>query len=254
MLALNAPLLLGFASPPMEDGPILNRPFNPMGSGGALTPAQIATQLAATPGVIDVYMKGVGQTIATGIAAWTSQGSGAHTLSQGTGANQPAVTAALTALFNGTSHFLKTSAFTLNQPAGFFFRYRQVTWTNNDYIMDGDGINSAAVSQLSGTPNLQIMSGIGFVATNGNLAVNAWGSEVFYFNGASSLIQVSGFSSTTGNPGTTNPGGFTMGAVGNGILPSNIEVAAAVITNTALAAGDISTIFALLDLLANTGT
>jgi hypothetical protein len=159
----------------------------------------------------------------SGISQWNdSSGNGRHLL-QGTDAARPAGQSDGSVLFNGTSHFLKTAPFTLNQPTWVVMALKQVSWTGNDRIFDGNAQNACALFQGIATPGLRIYAGSS-LSQNSELAVGVAGVVSAVFNGASSSLRVNNTAATTGNPGTNNMGGFTLAANGANTEPSNIQV------------------------------
>ncbi len=120
---------------------------------------------------------------------------------------------------DGIDDFLKSAAFTWNQPEFLILVIKQITWTNGDRIFDGNSTNGGALMQNDSTPELGLyMSGAASVAQNNNLAVGDWGIVRVLFNGASSKIQINLTAATTGNPGANNLGGLTLGCQGSGAL------------------------------------
>lgn len=173
------------------------------------------------------FRQGVGITVTgSGVSQWDDQsGNGRHLL-QGTDAARPALQEDGTILFNGTSHYLKTNAFTLNQPACVIVVLKQVSWTNGDILCDGDSANTMLVYQTGSSPQFNASSDNGTtrVGLNGNLAVGSAGVLAVVFNGASSSSRVNNTTPVTGSVGSNNAGGFTLGARAAGTTPSNIQV------------------------------
>lgn len=184
---------------------------------------------------------------ANAVSAWADQSGNGRDLIQATGANQPTVQGDGTILFDGTSDFLKTAAFTLNQPDTIYLRMKQVTWIAQDAIFDGNTLSSGAVYQNSITPNVRQFAGLDSTE-NGAMAVNTWASMAAVFNGASSVLQIDG-TTVTGNAGAGNKGGFTLGAASDGTRPSNIQVAEVIIYNVAHDATTRAQVIAYLDTL-----
>ncbi len=197
------------------------RPFKPILSYSSLSPANLSP--AAW------FRAGQGQTVTgSGVSQWDDiSGNGRH-LKQGTDANRPALQADGTVLFNGTSHFLKCDAFTLNQPETVYLLFKQVSWTGNDYVCDGNTFVSMSLAQSTATPRIDVYAGVAGVA-NTNLAVGSYGVIAAVFNGTSSVSQVNMTTAVTGNSGTNNAGGFTLGASGTPGGYSNIQVMEAII-------------------------
>jgi len=163
---------------------------------------------------------------------WTDQSGLNHHLLQATGANQPSIPGDGTLLFDGVIQFMKCAGFTLIQPETVYLRFKQVTWTSNDFVFDGDSTATGALAQRGSTPGLEIVAA-NSVANNTGVAVNTYASVACVFNGASSLIQVNNNAPTTGDIGAGNMGGFTLGAIGANILFANIQVAEVIIYNVA---------------------
>jgi hypothetical protein len=196
------------------------------------------------------YKKGTGITdVANAVSAWADQsGNTGRDLVQATGANQPAKQADGTILFNGTSHYLKTSAFTLNQPETVYLRAKLISGANFARIFDGNTADSMALIQAFSTNYYaQLRAGL---STDANfdlqIPVGNYASVVAVFNGNSSVRQID---STTVSPvpsGATNAGGFALGARPTGALFTNIQVAEALIYSEAHDAAQRSAVFAYL--------
>lgn len=154
-------------------------------------------------------------------------------------------------LFDGTADYLKTNAFTLNQPTIVLIAFKQVSWTGNEYITDGNGTSSMTIQQITATPSIRLLASASGAATNGNLAVGSYGVVAAVFNGASSSLQVNLTTPTTGDPGSTNAGGFTLGASAAPSAYSNIQVLECILVPSALSTTQIQiAIMALKDKLA----
>lgn len=134
--------------------------------------------------------------------------------------------------FDGVAHFMKCSAFTLNQPETVYFVGRQVTWALNDYLYDGTTANTMVLYHATATPTLGIFAGT-VACPLSDLAVGAYGVDCAVFNGANSSHQINGGSVSTGNAGTSNAGGFCIGANPVPSLYSNIQAYEILIYNTA---------------------
>lgn len=172
------------------------------------------------------YRLGVGITIATGVSQWDDQSGNGRHLVQATGTKQPALQADGSILFDGAADFLKTSAFTLNQPNTVYVLGRQVTWALNDFIFAGNSVAAAdaRIFQSAVTPAINGTAGLAMTA-NSDLAVNTYGVLAVSFNGASSLIQVNNNAAVTSNAGTNPLAGFTLGSNADGTAGwGNIQV------------------------------
>lgn len=142
-------------------------------------------------------------------------------------------------IFDGSDDSMKTSAYTLNQPTTVILVFNQITWTNGDTIFDGITGNLGNIFQNSLSPRLTVYAGLS-AANNDNMTVNTYAFAIVEFNGASSSLQINNTTKTTGNAGTANMGGFTIGDYGNGGFASNIGVAEIIIYNKILSASEIT--------------
>ena len=202
----------------------LNRVVNRLGglnaSGGGAGASFVAGLRPAA-----WFRYGDGITSAGGlVSAWADQSGNARPLLQATGTNQPTLQADGSILSDGVDNFLKADAFTLNQPATFYFLGRQVTWTSPDRILDGNASDSTRLAQTGTTPEIVAFAGSSLSA-NTNFTLNAYAALCVVYNGASSVCQVNNTTPITGDAGANNPSGFTLGAIGDGSSAwSNIQV------------------------------
>jgi hypothetical protein len=141
-----------------------------------------------------------------------------------TGAKPAQIVGMSSALFDGSAHFLKCSAFTLNQPTWVVMAVKQVSWTNLDTICDGNAAETMRIRQVSSSPIINQFDGIGNANQNSALAVGAVGVLSALFSGASSFLSVNGVKASGENPGLSAAGGFTLAARGDNTVPSNIQV------------------------------
>lgn len=125
--------------------------------------------------------------------------------------------------FDGINNNLISGAFTWVQPCTVYIVVKEVTWTSADDWFDGFAVISMMVQQQVTTPDIGIFAG-NIAAINGDLAIGDWGIACAVYDGASSSLRINNNTKTTGNPGTADPGGLTLGSRGNGQNESNIEV------------------------------
>ena len=157
------------------------------------------------------------------VSQWTDKTGLGHHLPQANGADQP-LCSANGVLFDGVSEFLKAATFAYEQPEMFYLLLKQVTWTNLEIIVDGDTANKAILQQTPVTPGL-IIYGRHSSASNSNLAVDTFGIIRILFAGANSTFQIDETARLTGDYGTADANGFTLGAAATGLLRwTNIEV------------------------------
>jgi len=178
------------------------------------------------------------------VSAWADQSGEDNHLLQATGTNQP-LWSSSGVLFDGVDNYMKTAAFTLEQPEFIYMVVKQVSWTVNDYFFDGDGNASGIVQQIGTTPNTVAYAGT-LSSQNSNLAVGTYGIIRILLNGASSTFQVNETTQITGNFGANDMGGFTLGGRAAGDFNSNIEVKEIIIRKTSDSANSEASIYAYL--------
>jgi len=161
----------------------------------------------------------------SGVSQWDDVSGNGNHQKQGTDLDRPQKQGDGSILYDGIRQFTKADAFTFEQPEYIFILGRQVTWTSNDKIFDGNVLNSGLIYQRAATPELALYAGGSAVGNNTDLAVNTYG--VFYaaINGASSFTQVDSNSPTSlGNAGSNDMNGLTLGANGSNLEWSNIQL------------------------------
>jgi hypothetical protein len=162
-------------------------------------------------------------TVATGVSNWGDQSGNGNALKQATASFQPILQGDGSILFDGVTQALKCAPFAFKQPESIYLLFRQVTWTVNHYVFDGDASNSGRVIQSAVTPALTANAGVS-LAADAELAVNTYGVLTVVFNGAASSMQVNFGTLVTGAGGALDMAGFTLGSSGGGGLFSNIQV------------------------------
>lgn len=165
------------------------------------------------------------------VSQMTDRSGNDNHLLQATPTNRP-LWSADGVLFNGTDNFMKTAPFTLVRPEFIYFVFKQVAWTNGDYMFDGNIANTGVLAQAPSSPDLRLYAG---VALDGaTFTLNTFGIARILFNGAPSKIQINESAEVNGDTGTGNMGGFTLGSSGAGLAQySNIEVKEVIIRNIA---------------------
>lgn len=173
------------------------------------------------------------------VSVWAAKGGAAtgKNLLQADGAKQPLWVSPGTIRFDGVDNFLKSAAFTWNQPCFIYFLGKQITWTANDTWFDGGTDARAIIQQTPTAPTIKAYAGT-ISSANANLLVNTWGIVRVLFNGANSKLQVNATAAVTGDFGANNMGGFTLGNRVSVPLYSNIEVKDIICANTTDAANE----------------
>lgn len=149
------------------------------------------------------------------VSDWAAKGGAAtgKNLLQGTGINQPLWVSPGTIRFDGVDNFLKSAAFTWNQPCYVYILFKY-TWVLNATIFDGNLTNYFRLNQTVSSPNMSLYAGSS-LNSNPDLQPNTWGIIRALANGANSKIITNDNAAVTGNAGTRNAGGLTIGRRGN---------------------------------------
>ena len=176
------------------------------------------------------FRKGIGVTSSGGFASlWADQSGNGHDLVQNTATNQPAYDGTAILTFDGIDNFMKCVAFTFNQPAQGSMLIESVTYTNNEYMADGNTGDSFGW-WMNSNPTLTLYCGAS--GPTGTLVPGTFNVISAVSNGVSSSMKVDSSGATTGNSGARNPAGFTVGCYGNGIQQfGNIAVKEIILRN-----------------------
>ena len=134
--------------------------------------------------------------------------------------------------FDGSNDYMKAAAFSLAQPETVFFVGKQVTWTINDGIYDGNALDTMQLAQSASSPKVSQYAGAeGFRL---DFPVKTSGIISAVFNGTSGSIRLDRGTITTQNVGTATPNGFTLGAKGTPTAYGNIVTNEVAIYSAAL--------------------
>ena len=192
------------------------------------------------------YLKLVTKDGSDFVSVWGDQSGLSHDLLQAVGTNQPKWFSINGILFDGIDNFLKTAAFALIQPEMIYIVFKQLTWTNDDRIFDGNAVNSGLMRQTGASPGLGLFAGsVG--PSNVNLILDTYGIARVLFNGVSSKFIINETTPIIGDAGSSDMGGFTLGARGDGTATyGNIQVKEVIIRKVADAAQDEADIYSYL--------
>lgn len=174
-----------------------------------------------------------GLTNQSGCSSWADYSGNSRPLLQTTASKMPTLLASGELVFNGTTHTM-AATFTLNQPATIYIMFRQITWAANAVILDGISAQAQLI-QSSTTPQITANAGSALTASS-TIGLNAYGIAALVLNGASSVYQAAGGGpsvTTTGNAGSNNLGGITIGSSRSGANFSNIGVRELVVFSAA---------------------
>lgn len=171
--------------------------------------------------------------VTTGVALWLKKGdaSGATwTDSSGSARdltlfNAPTISGG-TVLFNGSTQYGKTAAFSVSQPRTTYIRMRAVAWTSGGRIIDGDTTNANLLYMTGASPGIQLYPGGAGGTRNTGLVVGSWQTIVFgrKQNANELFTEISGTLGSDYDVGSTSDG-FTLARAGGGGNFANIEVA-----------------------------
>ncbi len=176
------------------------------------------------------------------VSQMTDKSGSTNHLLQASGTNQP-LWSADGVLFDGVDNFMKCVAFTLVQPEFVYFVFKLITWTNVDRIYDGEGSDSGELLQNGVSNEINIFAG-SHSGKSTDLALDTFGIVRALYNGASSKFIVNDNTPITGNFGSNDMGGFTLGAIGAAITSfSHVQVKEVIIRKIADAAGDEANIY-----------
>ncbi len=176
---------------------------------------------------------------AASVSSWTDLSGAAHHLTDSTGSRKPICK---TGILNGLSvvrfsgaQWLQAS-FTQAQPWSLVVVAKLTSAAAQQGIADGFNSNAGIV---------QVVPGSGWAINAGSPVVDgaadaSWHIFVVTWNAASSTFRVDGGAGVTGNPGTGNPGGITLGSWGNQVVPMTGDIYGGVVIGHALTLAEIN--------------
>lgn len=200
------------------------------------------------------YRNATGVTSAGGFASkWDDYSGNARHLVQGTGTNQPAYSAGVIT-GDGADNFLRTAAFTFDQPSTVVAIMRQDSWTLDDSVWDGaTALNRRRMYTPGSTPNMTMYAG-GVGPANAGATIGTWRVVKAFYNGASSTLNVDNGVDATGNAGTNTASGLTLLADGQA-TPTAYgaeSFAEVILISGELSAGDWTSLYNALDAIRDT--
>lgn len=176
---------------------------------------------------------GTGITVTgAGVSTWADQSGNGRDLLQAVDAARPPKQADGSILFDGVAQFLKCNTFTLNQPETIYLLAKQITWAVNEAICDGNTVNTGRIFNTTASPTISLQAG-STTNANSDFVLGAYAVVVAVFNGAASVLQINNGAVSSGNPGSGNMAGFTLGAAGDNSVLTNIQVKEVIIFSTA---------------------
>lgn len=143
--------------------------------------------------------------------------------------------------FRAASTRYLQATFTMNQPTTRISAACVVTWLSGTYLYDGGTLNTNVLGEFTGTPEIAMYAGSAIQpvdATEMTVGSNHVTTE--FFSGAASTLAVDNNADNTGNPGTSNAGGATIGNGGDFAEASDLNWFGAVHIGRALTAPEIA--------------
>jgi len=171
----------------------------------------------------------------SGVSQWDDVSGNGNHLKQAPDTNRPSEEVDGSILFDGVDNFLKADAFTLAQPETIYLLGKQVTWTSNDTIFDGNATNTGRLYQTGVTPQILCYAGAsGATITSFTLDAYAVLTTIFDHDNSLNELQLNNDAPATDTAfGTADMGGFTLGVNGGGAGHSNIQVKEIIIYSAA---------------------
>jgi len=167
----------------------------------------------------------------SGVSQWDDVSGNGNHLKQGIDASRPSKESDGSLLLDGADDFMKADAFTLVQPETVYLLFNRISWTISDGVFDGNTALSMLLNSSPTTPSLALFAGTGNDPVTVAATLGSYVPLCAVFNGSSSVIQVDSTTSSTGNPGASNAGGFTLGRRAGGAF-GNIQVKEVLIYST----------------------
>jgi hypothetical protein len=113
-------------------------------------------------------------------------------------------------IFDGVSHFMKTANFTFDQPEFVYLVIKPLAWTLWKVILDGSAINTMQIIQNPTKPQVGFYSGETIQITD--VPLGKWVIMRVLFSGINGKVIINNNTPVTGNIGTVNAGGISLGA------------------------------------------
>lgn len=179
------------------------------------------------------------------VSRWNDFLGSGHDLIQSTASKQPKLQST-GVLFDGVVNgrgWMKTAAFTYNQPCTIYMVFKLITWANRS-IFDG---NTAYASRLWGSPtSSKLTLSAGTALAYKTVTLDTFVILRAILNGASSKLQILNETALTGDAGTHAMGGFILGA-SISYEETNIEVKEVILRDVVDSSGDEADIYTYLE-------
>lgn len=175
------------------------------------------------------------------VGTWSDLSGNGRDATQATAAKKPTYKTAIingkpVVRFDGIDDYLKTAAFTLNQPVtiGMVLNPNALTALNY-YVLDGNTDDTQDIYASDAT-HLRLYAGVAGPEVDKPTAACVL---MAMFNGAASSLAINGAAPTVANAGASNAGGITIGTSGSTFQsPGAFDMAEMAVYNRALDAGE----------------
>lgn len=135
------------------------------------------------------------------------------TVSQSTDSKKPILTKGGYYFHTSAPRLKSSSIASLDQPTTIYLVLKQISWTANYQFIDGNTNASGTIRQFGTTPNISVTAGADSSASD-KLPINQWGIIRVIFDGANGVFQIDDNDAITGNFGSNNMLGITLGGMG----------------------------------------
>jgi hypothetical protein len=204
---------------PLQGQILVHSNYTIGGGGGTVVPPSLLSSDGHTWAWY-LYTDSVVQT-GNAVRRWGDYLNSTHDLKQTTGGAQPTLVSDGID-FDGTGDYLWTDTIILEQPTNIYIVFKQVTWTDLDYIFEGINTSAGILNQRITDTHIRAYSGTASSTTA--LSLDTWCIVRVLFNGASSKLQLNGNAAITGNFGANHMDGFTLANSSTTGRPADIVV------------------------------
>ena len=166
------------------------------------------------------------------VTSWIDQSGNSRNALQGTGANQPELdltggpNGTPIVIFDGVNDNRKTATFPLEQPEHVFIVLRVDTFIESRRIFDGISTSRGLMFQTIPELSYGMYAGIPDTGPiSGGHTQGVWSLVEVLFDGANSTMVANGDPAETGEIGTNDMDGITLGSAGSNSLYSAVSIA-----------------------------
>lgn len=217
----------------------MNINFLPLAPGSSAYVNYLLTDPSKTVGYFDFTDESTITKVAALVSKVNDQSGWGHHLLQAGADNIKPIWGVNGLTFDGVRQFMKAAAFMYGKPEFVFLLIKQITWTSDDILLDGNASNNMLLKQRTATPGLAYYAGAGYTAVSNDLAVGAWGIVRILSYAALSKFIINTNAPDTTNTGIADAGGITIGSAATGASQfGNFSIKAAYFGKQAFNAAD----------------